>query len=307
MLNYTDNGEFLLIKGIATTNSLDLQGDQITVLPEAIKNDFNNFVKKGAPIKVDHGKNINYKNKVVGEVLQFILPEYDSAKVLNNSKNPKIKIGAVVKVTDRQAMEDIKTGKLDCFSLAWSAKKRLIDAETGEYTDYKIEIHELTLTKTPANLDAIFNIVTNEEMQNAYLKKGQALIYEGQKAIVTEVFTKNNNFFYDLLVNEKSMNKVEEKRLVKGGEGKDYNPLVMGALITDLCLDGYIEDLQFTIDAELKYKADGKDKTMSVTIDSNGFIKKKVKKMTKAITGGSPGTGIGLISSQYRMKKLTLL
>lgn len=204
----------MILSGKATTNALDKQGEKITILPKAIKQAFEDFISNGGKVLIEHGRIPKFGDKQVGVVLNFILPKDYKENV--ESGNPPLDIGVICAVTDTETKAMIENGELDSFSLGWDDIIRTQNRETGEFTDSKIVIHELSLTGTPANPEATFTIIDDEYIKNKYLKRGQKVLYKSEPAQIKEVYKNQKGLYcFDILSgrNEKSLSKIDKEEI----------------------------------------------------------------------------------------------
>lgn len=268
----------LVISGVATTNKRDRQYEIITITPNALRKAWPEFAEKGAPMKVDHalfvrydnldvqfGEKFNpkehywinpkYQDRVVGRVINM---EFENADEFNlDSEEPQeTKITFVALITDPEAIEDIENGELDSVSLGWQSKDWFGRyGQTSERIDKEIEIDELTLTKTPANPDAViekFHKVTDSDLEKQFFPKGELVATKTMAGKVEEYFRDDWGEVYVKLSNHKSLVRVDKIEKSRPGpkseaqtpaepdeqvEGSDQNPEGSAATESDVDIE----------------------------------------------------------------------
>lgn len=182
----------LIIKGIASSNTLDRQMEALTITPNALSRALPLFMAKGAPIKVEHSKTEKYQDKEVGQVLEmdYYPKELNSpVDTLESSEPPHTQIMVTAEISDLEAIKDVLKGWLNSFSLRWLPIRFLIDPfDRTKEIHTEIEIDELTICNTPVNPDsANFEIINLNDFQ-----VGAELEMYAQKAIVTGRTYENN-------------------------------------------------------------------------------------------------------------------
>lgn len=163
----------LIIKGRATSNDLDYQGEMVTITPKALERALPAFYAKGAPIYVDHGKNPKYQNRQVGKV---ILMDYNPKTWdLDNPFPEEMSITSVCIIWDPEAISDILSGLLDSHSIRLLAYNKMVIPDTPHEILTDIELDELTLTANPANPTCTFDIVSTNDFPYQVGQKVSAL------------------------------------------------------------------------------------------------------------------------------------
>jgi Inorganic Pyrophosphatase len=186
--------DFLIVQGTASTNSKDSDGDVCIISPVAIRE----YIKANKEIKmdVDHAyfqdtytekfftpsmrnfvegqdkwQNIKYKDRIIGEVIELEYnPKDISFDSLDLENMPKIVMTCKCKITDKEAIEDIKAGNLTGFSLFWSGQVFKAGKNYCLYT--QLDDVMLTITSSPKNNDCNDLVVAQdqEHTENTRLK-----------------------------------------------------------------------------------------------------------------------------------------
>jgi Inorganic Pyrophosphatase len=178
--------DFLIIEGTATTNAVDSDGKEIIITYKA----FQDYIASNSTIDtdVDHSyfyniktgesfvpsdrlfdpfqhryQNLKYKDRIVGNVLELDSNAKDiKIEDLDLENLPKVEVKCKCKITDQEAIEDIKNGNLTGFSLLWNGQPLLsIDGKIKVYL--KLDYVMLTLTKNPKNDDCNDLSISNEQ------------------------------------------------------------------------------------------------------------------------------------------------
>lgn len=197
--NQNEGEDFLIIQGTATTNRKDSDKDICIITPLAIQN----YIKEYKEIKMDvdhsyfynkttgvfsnaHNKkfvegqdawqNVKYKDRIIGQVLVLeYRPKGISFDDIDLENMPKIVMKCVCKITDKEAIEDIKKGKLTGFSLMWSGQKFTAGKNILLYS--QLDTLVLTVTAQPKNDDCNDLVVAdNQEVKNAKVVEFKAKI-----------------------------------------------------------------------------------------------------------------------------------
>jgi hypothetical protein len=130
-----------------------------------------------------------------------------------------MKIGVVALITDPEAVKDVLSGKLDAFSLRWTTTDYLINKKTNQRIDTHIKIEELTITDNPANPEATFSVVTDQDIAKQY-KLGEKVEVFDTIANVKSLYTDGLEYYADLefegeIVNLKTANKINVKNYMQ--------------------------------------------------------------------------------------------
>lgn len=231
-----ENNLFIVIKGIATSNVLDYQGEKITITPKALDSAFPEFLKSGARIKVEHGFSDKYQDRVVGRVIkmEYTPKDFD----LDNPQIPKMQILTTAIIEDEEAIRDVLVGNLDAFSIGGGSETEPLRDSTGNIVFTTFKFNELTLTKNPANPEATFEIVDDEqeteETKSCFeelkqsgvlvakslfsMKKGFSQVFVSEA--VKSMIMKNDDKKDDEKKEEKKTDETEEKKEDKKTEEK---------------------------------------------------------------------------------------
>jgi hypothetical protein len=143
----------LWITGIATTNRVDRENESLTITPRAFIKANEEFMKKGAPVWVEHGATEKYGEQSVGRVVS--MDYFPKRKIdLDSPTPPRMKIKAVCKITDKDAVQDILKGELEGFSISLRANSNYVSPDGTYYILTDIEFNELTICKRAMNPDS---------------------------------------------------------------------------------------------------------------------------------------------------------
>lgn len=169
-------GEFLIVKGTATTNSRDDQGYEILITPNAFKeylaknkviqNDVQHAYFQDirgqtlAPIqrpfdanKGDKWAMPEFADRIVGTVIGLnYTPKDLDMNTVTPTTIPQTRVEATSKVSDKLAIEYIQNGKLTGYSMLWTGTVMVNEKlKIKWYTE--IEDVLLTFTPSPRNPD----------------------------------------------------------------------------------------------------------------------------------------------------------
>ena len=216
---YYREGEGLLIRGVAHTNSLNTLKKIIAITPEAVAHqDFSEV-----PVVVDHigrfiynparflepgdkfdpslhfWNNPKYKDRQVGQVkiLEFENPEI-TKKISAAGRETNMTISFLALITDPEAIEEVQEGTLDSVSLRWKTQEySYTDSQQISRVDKHIRVVELSLTAKPVNTDAkiteiipvdkekIQELFPDDTVQNAFEEDGKTYaVLETAQALV---------------------------------------------------------------------------------------------------------------------------
>lgn len=201
----------LVITGQASTNKRDKHNESITISPNAFKNALGPFLKKGGKMLAEHGFEPKYGKRIVGKVLNM---EYWPKEYSIDSPNMlKMSLNAVALLTDKDIIQDVLSGQKDSFSLNWITKSWLVNQKTKQRIDTDIQINELTITRNPANTEAKFTIVKDDDLIKQYKLGEKVEIYDTIASIKSLYVDEKGKYYVDLdfddeIVNIKSANKV---------------------------------------------------------------------------------------------------
>lgn len=188
----------LYISGIASSNSVDREGEAINILPSALKEAAVLFLgQKPSTIKVQtflpnrkaitktftlpnngalwyhHGGVDNsgnyFGNRPIGKVtnLEIIGDPFEGLtleQIISNqtpAKPYQIKADGII--TNPDAIDLINSGLVKQFSLSWYVLVKVQNRYTGEEFDVEIGIKELSITPNPVNTEAKFEIVNRPD------------------------------------------------------------------------------------------------------------------------------------------------
>lgn len=193
----------VVVSGLATTSRLDRQDEQMIITPQALKEALPTFESNGSPMKVNHGADERFGNKIVGKVSSLMYLDEDKFDLSNAVQN-KTQVQAIATIFDPEAVKLVLEGYLGSFSIG--LKIRYTTDSNGDQipciyyipgTKYeiltKIEILELTVCETPANPDCEFKIVQDMDIEAMLGEKIEAY---GQKAKILEVAQKNGETYF---------------------------------------------------------------------------------------------------------------
>lgn len=206
----------LFFKGIASTNSPDLDGEILLITPNALRNAWPHFVAKGAPIKVEHGLDPHFRQKSVGTVTQM---QYTPDNIDLDTPNwPRIEILVTGVVTDLDAIKSILSGEKTKLSLSWGVESSLVNPKNpAQEMHTAISIRELSICAQGVNTDAKLDIITESE-----LKTGNKLDIFGQIATIKSF----DNEYLELDFDNVKMKAVKVK--YRNNETKSYRQIMMG-------------------------------------------------------------------------------
>jgi hypothetical protein len=235
----------LIVRGKATTNIVDRDGESLTIPPKALKEAWPLFQQKEAPVKVEHRRTEEFGDLTVGKVLNLTYSpdnwEYDPInKPELGTIPPKMEIEAVVEITDPRAIQRILSGWLNSFSIGLGVPD---DAEIQiNNTPYKVlvkvTINELTLCNTPVNPECSFDIVTDESLAEQYgVKIGERLEAYGQPAYVKGYYVgSDNNKYFELDFGKEYLKsvkvKADETKAITGATPESGSGLVGQQFVT---------------------------------------------------------------------------
>lgn len=189
-------GEFLIVKGTATTNSRDDQGYEILITPNAFKeylaknkvieNDVQHAYFRDirgqtlAPIqrpfdesKGDKWVMPEFADRIVGTVIELdYTPKDLDMNTVTPTTIPQTRVEATSKVIDKLAIEYIQNGKLTGFSMLWTGTAMINEKlKIKWYTE--IEDVLLTFTPSPRNPDCndIEVVKETDKLENKEIKE----------------------------------------------------------------------------------------------------------------------------------------
>ena len=193
----------IVVSGLATTSRLDRQDEQMIVTPKALQDALPAFEANGSPMKVNHGQDERFNDKIVGKVNSLMYLDEDKFD-LNNAVQNKTQVQAIATIFDPEAVKLVLEGSLGSFSIG--LKIKYTTDSNGEKipsvyyipgTKYEIltavDILELTICETPANPDCSFEIIQDTDIETLL---GETIEAYGQKAKVLEVAQKNGEEYY---------------------------------------------------------------------------------------------------------------
>lgn len=195
----------LIIHGVASSNIKDKDGESITITPNAIKKSVDIFIQKGAPLIFEHGFDIYFKGKVIGQVLALKFEGSESFD-LDAPIPEHMIISTVSRVDDPDVIRLILSGEVAELSLRWKATKTpgsvLVDPRRSDLLIYKeIEIVELSVCREGVNPEAKFKVVTDLDLIEQYgLRKriGDTIDMYGQQAKIKSVAVRDGKPYYEL-------------------------------------------------------------------------------------------------------------
>lgn len=167
--------DFLIVEGTASTNSKDSDGDICLISPVALKEyiadhkqididvdhsyfsnritgEFSNPQNRAFKAGQDKWQNEKYQDRIIGQVLELeYTPKDITFDSIDLENMPKIVMKHKSKIMDKEAIEDIKNGKLTGFSLMWSGQKFQAGKNILLYS--QLDLVMLTITSAPKNDD----------------------------------------------------------------------------------------------------------------------------------------------------------
>jgi hypothetical protein len=195
----------LVFRCKATTNQVDRDNESITLIPEVFKPAWEDFVAKGAPMLVEHGRDPEYGADVVGYfVAMTYQPEtYDLNRLLIEDVPPKMEVTVTGVATDKRAIKDILVGKRQALSVGFGVPRDQDGIQKafvyGKYLIPKqIVIFEITLCAIPVNTDCTdFTLVTDQSLIDQFGPKiGERIEAFGQEGVVTNYLLDNQQGKY---------------------------------------------------------------------------------------------------------------
>jgi hypothetical protein len=159
----------LVIKGIATTNRIDKEGESLTITPQALKNGWQVFLSKGAPMLVEHGRTSHFESDKVGYYVSIDIPE--DYNPLESDIPNKVQITVIGVVTDPEAIRLCLSGYLNSFSvdLSLPSPNSVWEKDKGTFKLItSVIINEITICNEPINPDCNFTIVTDQKLIEQY-------------------------------------------------------------------------------------------------------------------------------------------
>lgn len=190
----------LIIKGIASSNMFDRQGEKLTITPNALSSAITTFMYSGSPVLMEHGRSEEYGSRQIGKVIDMDYNPKDYN--IDNLTPPKMKILAVCEITDLQAIKDILNGEKTCFSLKWQPLKESTyfnKSDPNQEIHFGVILKELTVCAIPVNPEAKFEIVTDPiQIKELGFEPNQSITAFGQEAKVKAFFIKENQKFLEV-------------------------------------------------------------------------------------------------------------
>lgn len=188
----------LIIRGVASTNTLDREGEAITITPNALKNALPGFYQKNSPVLVEHGLTELFGQRPVGKVLNM---EYSPEEYNLDSSEPlDMEITAVCIITDAEAIKYILEGVLGSFSLGWHVNGEAWK-KGSQQLHTNITIDELTICEIPVNPDANFTIINTQEddiLEDFLFKEDEEVEAYESSFRIKSLAIKEGERFYEL-------------------------------------------------------------------------------------------------------------